>query len=187
MNSVDKATETQLSNIQKKTGKTLEELTQIVQGSGLSKHSEIRAILQQSLGLGYGDANTLALFIKSSGESAAQTGTADVLTEIYSGPKASLRPIHEHIIRALEGYGAYETAPKKGYVSLRRKKQFAMLGPATKSQVELGLNIKDLPESARLKAQPAGSMCNYTVRLSQVDEVDAELLGWLRQAFESAG
>jgi len=191
MNNLDKATETQLNNIQKKTGKSFAELAEVIHQSGLSKHSEIRAMLQADLGLSYGDANALGLLVKKNDQALAaqSSGTAstDPLDEIYSGAKAALRPIHEQIITALASFGEYATAPKKGYVSLRRKKQFAMLGPATKSEVELGLNVKGLPASARLKEQPAGSMCNYTVRLNQSEAVDAELLAWLRQAFDSAG
>jgi len=59
MDSLDKAVQTQLNNIQKKTGKTLEELTALIAASGLTKHGEIRDMLKRDLGLGHGDANTL--------------------------------------------------------------------------------------------------------------------------------
>jgi uncharacterized protein DUF4287 len=58
MSAVDKAIQTQLTNIQTRTGKTLDELRAVLQQSGLTKHSEIRAMFQRDLGLGYGDANT---------------------------------------------------------------------------------------------------------------------------------
>ena len=60
MSAVDKALQTQLTNIQTKTGKSLDELRAVLQQSGLAKHSEIRAMFQRDLGLGYGDANMLA-------------------------------------------------------------------------------------------------------------------------------
>lgn len=78
-------------------------------------------------------------------------------------------------------------APKKTYLSLRRKKQFAMIGPATKTQVEVGLNAKALPAADRLSEMPPKSMCTYKTRVSDVGEVDAELLGWLRRAYDEAG
>jgi hypothetical protein len=88
---------------------------------------------------------------------------------------------------AISGFGDFEIAPKKTYLSLRRKKQFAMVGPATKTQVEVGLNARDLPAGGRLVAQKPGGMCQYKVRLSSPDEVDDELVGWVRSAYDAAG
>jgi len=191
MGAVEKAYETQLSNIQKKTGKTMDERTAIVQNSGVTKHGEIREMLKRELGLGHGDANTLVHFVlKSDGERAAQVQglvTGDVLDEIYSGVKASLRPVHDRLMESIETFGEFETAPKKGYVSLRRKKQFAMIGPATNTRVEVGINYKTLGAHPRLIEQPAGSMCNFKVKITQPDEVDDELIGWIKQAYDSAG
>ena len=87
----------------------------------------------------------------------------------------------------VRGFGAFEEAPKKTYVSLRRKKQFAMVGPATKDSVEIGLNAKDLPAHPRLKVQPPGGMCQATTRISSAADVDDMLTGWLRQAYDAAG
>ena len=109
-----------------------------------------------------------------------------MLDEIYSGPKAALRPVHDRLMSAIEAFGPFEIAPKKGYVSLRGKKQFAMIGPATNTQVEVGLNMKDVKATDRLKAVPPGRMCQYKVRLAGPGEVDAALLAWLRRAYDAA-
>lgn len=175
---------TQLRNIETKTGQSLAQLRALIATSGLTKHGEVRAMLIERLGLGYGDANTLAHAAKAG---VAPTDGGDPLDAIYAGNKAALRPIHESVMARIERFGAFEIAPKKGYVSLRRKKQFAMLGPATQTQVEIGLNAKGLPADARLKAMPAGGMCQYTVRLSTPAEVDAGLVAWLRAAYDAAG
>jgi hypothetical protein len=87
----------------------------------------------------------------------------------------------------IRAFGDFETAPKKGYVSLRRRKQFVMIGPKTNSRFEVGINAKDLPEDARLLEQPKGSMCNYVVNLSDASEVDPQLVTWIRTAYEQAG
>ncbi len=191
MSTLDQARETQLKNIQAKTGKTLDQLRVHVQKSGLSKHGEIRTMLQKDFGLGYGDANSLVHFaLQSDGQSAAEAkgaSTGDVLDEIYTGPKAALRPIHEKVLAAAQKLGDFEIAPKKGYVSLRRKKQFAMVGPGTKGRLEVGLNLKGLDASERLLAQPPGGMCQYKVFLTDAKEVDKELTGWLKQAYAEAG
>ena len=118
---------------------------------------------------------------------AAGKGQDEVLDEIYSGAKAALRPIHDAVIAAITGLGDFEIAPKKGYVSLRRNKQFAMVGPATNGRVDLGLNLKDLAGTARLEAQKPGGMCQFKVKLTTPAEVDGELLAWIRRAYDAAG
>ena len=191
MSDIAKAIATQVANIEKRSGKSLAELAAIIKASGLSKHGEIRDMLKRDLGLGHGDANTLTHHaLQSDGQSAAVAAgqsTDDVVAALYTGPKAELRPIHDKLMAEINKFGEFEIAPKKTYVSLRRKKQFAMIGPATKTQVEVGLNIKGLTGGDRLVEQPPNSMCNYKVRLSTVKEADAELIGWLKKAFESAG
>ena len=186
MNVVDKATETQLKNIQTRTGKSLDELYALIRGSGLSKTGEIRDMLKASLGLGHGDANALAI-VYGRAQTAETTADADPLAVIYTGAKAPLRPLHEKVLAEIEGLGAFEVAPKKGYVSLRRKKQFAMVGPGTRGRLEVGLNMKDAQATSRLVAEPPGGMCQYKVHLTDGAEVDDELLGWLRTAYDAAG
>lgn len=185
-----KALATQLENIQKRTGRTLAELEKIVRSSGLTKHGEIRDMLKQTLGMGHGDANTLVHHVLKSGggSAAAAAGPAgdDVLAGIYAGPKEALRPIHERFMAEIGKFGEFEIAPKKGYVSLRRKKQFAMIGPATNTRVEVGINHKSLTPTDRLIANPPGGMCQYKVKLTEAEEVDRELIGWVRRAFDAA-
>lgn len=190
MNAIDQSLQTQLKNIQTRTGRTLEELTALIRKSGLTKHGELRDMLKRELGMGHGDANTLVhLALKShgTGTAAGKATSDDVLNEIYSGAKASLRPIHENLMAGVNTFGPFDIAPKKGYLSLRRKKQFAMIGPATNTRVEVGLNVKDLTPLGRLEAMPPGGMCNFKVKLTDVKQVDQELLGWIRQAYDNAG
>jgi hypothetical protein len=189
MSSIDKATQTQLDNIQKKTGKSLDQLAAIVKKSGLTKHGEIREYLKRELGLGHGDANTLVhAVLQSDGQRAAQGKSADqVLDEIYTGAKAHMRPIHEKLMKEIHRFGEFEIAPKKGYVSLRRKKQFLMMGPKTNTRFEVGINARDLKKNSRLLEQPKGSMCNYIVNLTDAKEVDSELIAWIKSAYEGAG
>ena len=190
---------TQLKNIQVRSGRTIPELLAALAASGAVKHGEKRAWLMAQYALGHGDANTVAHFADKplpdlggapgapGAVAAASASGGDPLDALYTGAKAGLRPVHEAVMAAVRGFGAFEEAPKKSYVSLRRKKQFAMLGPATKDAVEIGLNARDLPAHARLKVVPPGGMCQATTRIGSVAEVDAQLVGWLKQAYDAAG
>jgi hypothetical protein len=191
MADMDKAIATQIANIEKKTGKGLGQLSDAIAKCGKAKHGEIRSWLMETYGIGHGDANTLThIALKSDGASAAKaagTSTDEVLDAIYSGKKEHQRPIHEKLMAAIMGFGEFEIAPKKGYVSLRRKKQFAMLGPKTNERFELGLNLKDEVKDPRVKAVPPGGMCQYTVALAAAGEVDAKLIAIVKRAYEAAG
>lgn len=188
---MDKATATQLANIEKRTGKSLGELTTIVKTCGFQKHGEIRDFLKRELGMGHGDANTLVhIALQSDGASAAAAaGLApeDALSQIYAGPKAALRPIHDTVMAQVETFGPFEVAPKKGYVSLRRTKQFAMIGPATNTKVEIGINLRGASLPARFTVVAAPAMCQFKVRLESAAEVNKELVDVLRRAYDAAG
>ncbi len=175
---------TQLRNIETKTGKTLAQLREVIAQSGLAKNAEVRSMLMARFSLGHGDANTLAHAAKADAHAA---GDDDPLDAIHAGAKAGMRPLHDAVMAQIEKLGAFDVAPKKSYLSLRRKKQFAMVGPATKEQIEVGLNVRSLPPHARLKALPSGGMCRYAVRLSSAADVDAALLGWIRAAYDASG
>ena len=185
---MDQALQTQLANIEKRTGKSIDELTKLVKTSGLTKHGEIRDWLKQTLGMGHGDANTLVhVALQSAAATAAEPeADAEATARIYDGPKVSLRPIHDAVMKEVSGFGRFDVSPKKTYLSLRRKKQFATVGPATNTRVEVGLNMKGVKGTSRLEALPPGGMCQYRVKLTSADQVDKELIGWIRQAYDAA-
>ena len=118
---------------------------------------------------------------------ASAASPEDALAAIYSGAKAGLRPIYDKVMSDVNQFGAFEIAPKKTYLSLRRKKEFAMIGPATNTCVEVGLNLKGVAGSGRLMAMPPGSMCSHIVKLTSIADADAELTSWIRAAYDAAG
>lgn len=183
---IDKALATQLANIEKRSGKPVAELVARVQGSGLAKHGEQVAMLKRDLGMGHGDANTIVHLARQA-SAPAPAADADPLDAIYSGAKAGLRPIHDRLVAAIDTFGPYQAAPKKGYVSLRRRKQFATIGPATRGEVEIGLNSRDARVGERFIALPPGGMCQFKTRVASPGEVDDALLAMIRIAWEEAG
>ena len=81
-----------------------------------------------------------------------------------------------------------ELAPKKGYVSLRRKKQFALLQPSTKDRFDVGLALKgEEPAGALELAGSWNAMVSHRVRIVAGEAPDPGLAGWLRAAYDRAG
>jgi hypothetical protein len=175
------------ANLEEKTGKKWPEWLAIARATGLAKHGEIVAHLKKEHALGHGYANMIALEARQGDAPKAESG--DAVAEIYSGAKAGLRPIHDALMAAIGKLGSdFELSPKKGYVSLRRKKQFALIQPSTATRLDLGLQLKGVAPEGRLEA--AGSwnaMVSHRVRLESAKEVDKELAAWLKAAFEAAG
>jgi len=179
----DKGVQTQLKNIEATAGLPLSALKDEVLRHRPLKHAEQRNRLQETFGLSFVHADTLLLWVE-----AETTGTpvGDPLDTIYTGAKAVLRPIHEAFVAQLSDWGPYELAPKKGYVSLRLRKQFCMIGPASNSRVAVGINARGLAAGERLRSLPPGKLCPLEVSLTRADEVDGELMGWVRAAWDQA-
>jgi len=173
---------TMLANLEADSGKPVSWWFDVIDQSGLTKHGQKVAYLKSEHGLGHGYANTLVHLATQRTEVGNET--VDLVGAQYRG-KEQLRPIHDAVITAVSGFGDdVEIAPKKTSVSLRRSKQFALIEPATKTRVDIGINLKGDEPTERLLA--AGGMCTHKVRVSDVAEVDDELIGWLREAYERA-
>ena len=182
------ALQTQLANIEKRAGRTLAQLHELLAKSGLDKHGEMVTMLKTELHMGHGDANTVVhTFRAVAAAPTAAAASADPLESIYAGSKAPLRLLHDAVMAKVAEFGPFEIAPKKANVSLRRKKQWAMLGPGSKGRLEIGLNMRGVAPTERLLAQPEGGMCQYKVFVATAAEIDQELLAWLRTAFDAAG
>lgn len=183
MSSLDDATATQVGNIAKRTGRTVDEWVALVRAGGATRHGAIVSTLKAEHGMGHGDANLVATYALRPAEAPE---TADPLDAIYAGRQAGIRPLHEAVLRVVDDLGSdVEQAPKKAYVSLRRKKQFATVGPASGGRLEIGLNLPGEPPAGRL--EPATGMCTHRVRIASTEELDDAVVGWLRQAYDRAG
>lgn len=172
-------------NLFEKTGKSLEQWIQIVNESGITKHTEIINFLKSEHSLTYGFANFIALKTRKS--DAASIPDEDLLVSQYKG-KENLKNIYAKLITEITNLGSDITiTPKKDSVSIIRKKQFALVKPASKTRIDLGIKLKDKPFTARLQnSGPFGTMCTHRVQLIGLDEVDSELLEWLKEAYENA-
>ncbi len=184
---VDKAVANMVANLQKNTGKTLEEWILILKAHGAEKHGEMVKYLKTEHGLGHGFANMIVL--KTKGTDAGSTSNKDELVDKQYIGKEALRPIYEQLKTAIAAFGAdVEFSPKNAYVSIIRKKQFAIIQPSTKTRLDLGLNIKN--QDAVNGLELAGSfsaMCTHRIKLEKEEDVDQTVMTWLKKAYEGAG
>ena len=170
-----------IDNLPAKTGKSLSEWQAVVAASAAAKHGEIVKLLKSEHGVTHGFANLIAQ--KCIGN--LDVSADDLVANQYKG-KEALKPIHDAIVAHVKTYGAeLEISPKKTSVSLRRKKQFALIQPSTKTRIDLGINLKGEPAQGRLETM--SGMCTHKVKLTSVDDFDAEVQDWLKAAFERAG
>lgn len=178
---------TMVANLEEKTGKSLTEWLKLVGKSNVKKHGEIVKLLKSEHGVTHGYANLIAhKHLKS--DAGAQGGDDNLVNAQYSGDKEALRPIYEAIMKRVRNFGEdVEVAPKKAYVSLRRRKQFAIVQPSTKTRVDVGINMKSVTPKGRLeKSGSFNAMVTHRVRLTSTRDVDSELEDWLRQAYDQS-
>ncbi len=109
--------------------------------------------------------------------------------ELLMDLRTLLFPLYETLLAVVKKFWKDVTiSPKKGSVSIIRKKQFALIKPATKSRIDLGLKLKDKPTNDRLEhSGPFGTMCTHRVKLSDIKQIDQELKKWLKEAYQKAG
>jgi len=137
-------------------------------------------MLKEKHGLAHGAAHRVSLIARSRAD---QPGTepsprlARAVEDVYA----------VLLERAVARGGDVEQAPKKGYVSLRRRKQFAMLRPGAK-WVNVGLVLPGVASGDRLEpAAKWNALFTHRVRVATVAEIDKQLAGWwLSAAYNSA-
>lgn len=177
----------QVKNLEEKTGKKIDEWIKIANGSGFEKHGEILNYLKTVHGIGHGYANLVVHYAKQS-HAGAETNETDWIEEQYKG-KDELKGWYDQLMKAVNKFGKdIDESPKKAYVSLRRKKQFAIIQPSTKTRLDVGLNIKGLAPAGKLEASGSwNAMCTHRVKVEDAEGISKELIGWIRQAYDQAG
>ncbi len=177
-----------IKNLSEKTGKSMEQWLAIVKPMKFAKHGEIMKFLKEDQGVSHGYANLIALTAMGSVIAPDEGEAEDLVQAQYAGAMSGLKPIYDALIKAIQSFGSdVEVAPKKAYVSVRRSKQFTILQPSTATRLDVGLNLKGEKSTDRLEASGSfNAMVSHRVRVSKAEEVDKQLIGWLKQAYEKA-
>lgn len=143
--------------------------------------------LKEKHGFTHGNANTIVHFAKQSHAGAVENSD-DLVAEQYKG-KENVKPWYDKIMSEINKLGKdVEVAPKKAYVSLRRKKQFALIQPSTKDRLDIGLNIKGMASSGIAEEGAKwNAMCTHRIRIENEKVINKELMEWVKRAYEQAG
>jgi hypothetical protein len=179
---MDKALQTMIDNMPEKTGKSLDEWRSILKQKSFTKHSEGVKYLKNEHSVTHGFANTIVSLSKEE-----NSAPPDLVDTQYKG-KENLVPVYNKLIEHIKTLGSDVTiTPKKGAVSVIRKRQFVLIKPATKTRIDLGFKLKDKPTTDRLEnSGPFGTMCTHRVKLTEESEIDDELKKWISEAYEKS-
>ncbi len=179
---MDKALQTMIDNMPEKTGKSLTEWKLLLKTKSFTKHSEAVNFLKKEHEVTHGFANTIVSLSKEENKT-----PSNLVENQYKG-KENLLSIYENLISIVKDFGEdVKVVPKKTEVSLDRKKKFAVIKPATKTRIDLGLKLKGKPTSERLEnSGPFGTMCTHRVRITDISQLDKELKEWLKEAYKKA-
>jgi hypothetical protein len=177
-----------IDNVQAKTGNTPDDFRALATEQGLTKFGEIVAWLKAEFGLGHGHANAIAQLLVNADKFKASPD--DKLATHFTGGKAKWRPVYDGLTAEIKTFGDDITfSPNRTYVNVKRGgKKFAILQVSTEERFDIGIKLKESAPTGRFEA--AGSwnnMLTHRVRISHPEEVDAEVLTWLKQAYEATG
>jgi predicted transport protein len=183
---MDKTVISMIENLKEKTGNSLDEWKVIISKEGFSKHGEIVKFLKEAHNVTHGYASEIAL--KALGTDADSTANTDELIVSQYKGKEHLKTFYDKLIAEIQKFdGEFEIAPKKTYVSLKRKKQFVILNPASKTRFEIGFNLKGVEPKGKLELEKPMAICSHKINLSDISEIDDEVMNWIKMAFNNAG
>ncbi|PNY80963.1 DUF4287 domain-containing protein [Deinococcus koreensis] len=178
--------QTYLDTVKAQTGKTVADFRTLAAEQGLSRHGEVVAWLKQEFGLGHGHATAVAGALLKADH--FRTPKDSKVEAIFSGKKAVWRGVYDTLRATVDGFGNdLDIAPTDSYVSLRRGgRKFAIVQPGA-AFLDLGIKRKGAEPTERFEAAGSwNSMVTHRVRITGAAQVDAEVLDWLRAAYEGA-
>jgi hypothetical protein len=182
-----------VASLKEKTGRSLEEWLKLINKSGPLTEKDRRAWLKSEHGLGMNYAGWIVARAGGEGDDfsspEAYLRAADrYVDDMYAGPKAALRPIHNALLKLGLGLGKdVKACPCKTMVPLYRNYVFAQIKPTTQTRIDLGFALGARPVEGRL-IDTGGfakkDRITHRIPISSLAEIDDEVKQWLRTAFE---
>jgi hypothetical protein len=115
-----------------------------------------------------------------------QTSAEDLIENQYADRPAT-RPIYDAFLALLPEIGDIEVQARKTYVAfLTPKRTFSALVPSTRTRSDLGLRLP-APQKATARLEVARnfpqSSVTHKVALTSADDLDDEVVGWIKAAY----
>jgi predicted transport protein len=178
-------------NLPAKTGRTFDEWVGIARKQKHASRAEIAAWLKSRHQLGTVTANFIAAEAAGQSIAAAYADEGALLDAMYAGDKAALRPLYDELTRAARKLGKDVTLTVcKTYAGMRRARMFALVKPAARARVDLGLALPGVKPSGRLAKAPSSignQRMTHAIAVTTKKEIDAQVKQWLKSAWEAAG
>jgi hypothetical protein len=108
------------------------------------------------------------------------------VTGFFAGKSAKVKSLYRAYVKFARQLGPFTIDPAKTRISFQGRVRFAGVAGVTKDALIIGFWLKrriDNPRFARVEHIPPRDWV-YRVRIADMKELDAELLGWLREAYD---
>lgn len=177
-------------NIKAKTGKSPSDFKVLAEKKGLLregvKTGQIVSWLKEDFGLGQGHAMAIVLSLQSATQ--PTVSREEQVARHFKGDKAKWRKPYDELLSQVRRFGLdVSVAPTNSYISILRKgKKFAII-QVTADRLDIGIKLKGAETTRRFQAAGAwNSMVTHRVHINNPKQIDAEVLAWLKQAFDEA-
>jgi hypothetical protein len=174
-------------NMAERTGRTVEEWAALVKKEGPKGTKERVAWLRARHRLG-GPTAMVVVAEAEGRKPLAEYEQGDALVAaMFRGPKEALQPAYEAAIAAARALGKDVTpSARKTYLTLSRKRQFAVLQPSTASRLDIGLVLPGVKPAGRLRAvtNVGGGRVTHAIGVASPKDVDAFVKRWLKAAYD---
>ena len=177
-----------IGNLLDKTGRSIGQWAELVRSKApAGSRKERIAWLQREHSIGHGQASMIVDWVDR--PEVFEEPDPETLVESMFKGREPIRPIFTRLTSVIEELGGdVRVEPRQTYVAFSRARQFALLQPSTATRLDVGLVLPGAQETQRLR--PAGSFgsgrISHRISLAHEDEIDAELTGWLRDAYDVA-
>jgi len=112
----------------------------------------------------------------------------DKIAKLFVGDKGKWRTPYDALLAKLNKFGADVTvASTNTYISLLRGgKKFGIV-QITAERMDLGIKLRGVKPTDRLEAAGKwNAMVTHRVRITDAEQIDKEVLAWLKKAYEAA-